>query len=108
MIVRKTLASLLLTGFAAAARSAQTADELVEKHIQAKGGRDKIKTVKTLRFTARMSMGQGMESPVLMEVVPPEHKVRMEFTIQGMTGIQAYDGAGGWQGQAVLGKTDPE
>jgi hypothetical protein len=108
MIVRKTLASLLLTGFAAAALSAQTADEVVEKYIQAKGGRDKIKTVKTLRFTAKMSMGQGMEAPVVMELVPPEHKVRMEFTIQGMTGIQAYDGTGGWQVMPFLGKTDPE
>jgi len=108
MIVRKTLASLLLAGFAAAALSAQTADEVVEKYIQAKGGRDKIKSVKTMRLTARMSMGQGMEAPVVMELVPPEHKLRMEFTIQGMTGIQAYDGAGGWQVMPFLGKTDPE
>src|SRR5258708_12961839 len=95
MIVRKTLASLLLTGFAAAALSAQTADEVVEKYIQAKGGRDKIKTVKTLRFTAKMSMGQGMEAPVVMELVPPEHKARMEFTIQGMTGTQPYHAPAG-------------
>jgi hypothetical protein len=108
MIFRKTLASLLLGGFAAAALSAQTADEVVEKHIHAKGGRDKIKSVKTLRFTAKMTMGQGMEAPVVMELVPPEHKLRMEFTLQGMTGTQAYDGAKGWQVMPFLGKTDPE
>jgi hypothetical protein len=108
MIFRKTLAFLLLTGFAAAALSAQTADEVVEKYIQAKGGRDKIKSVKTVRFTAKMTMGQGMEAPLVMELVPPEHKLRMEFTIQGMTGTQAYDGAKGWQVMPFLGKTDPE
>ena len=108
MIFRKTLASVLLAGFAAAALSAQNADEVVEKHIQAKGGRDKIKSVKTLRFTAKMSMGQGMEAPVIMELVPPEHKLRMEFTIQGMTGIQGYDGTTGWQIMPFLGKTEPE
>ncbi|HVR12054.1 MAG TPA: outer membrane lipoprotein-sorting protein, partial [Thermoanaerobaculia bacterium] len=108
MIFRKTLASVLLAGFAAAALSAQTADEVVEKHIQAKGGRDKIKSVKTLRLTAKMSMGQGMEAPVVMELVPPEHKLRMEFTIQGMTGIQGYDGTTGWQIMPFLGKTEPE
>jgi outer membrane lipoprotein-sorting protein len=108
MIFRKALAFLLLTGFAAAALSAQTADEVVEKYIQAKGGRDKIKSVKTMRFTAKMTMGQGMEAPVVMELVPPEHKLRMEFTIQGMTGTQAYDGAKGWQVMPFLGKTDPE
>lgn len=108
MIFRKTFACLLVSGFAAAALSAQTADELVEKYIQAKGGRERIKAVKALRFTAKMSMGQGMEAPVVMELVPPEHKLRMEFTLQGMTGIQAYDGTNGWQIMPFLGKTDPE
>jgi len=105
---RRTFACLLLTGFTAAALSAQTADEVIEKYIQAKGGREKIKAVKSLRFTATMSMGQGMSAPVVMELVPPGHKVRMEFTLQGMTGVQAYDGANGWQVMPFLGKTDPE
>jgi hypothetical protein len=108
MIVRKTFACLLLTGFAAAALSAQTTDELVEKYIQAKGGREKIKAVKSMRITAKMTMGQGMEAPVVMELVPPGHKLRMEFTIQGMTGTQAYDGANGWQVMPFMGKTEPE
>jgi outer membrane lipoprotein-sorting protein len=105
---RRTFACLLLTGFAAAALSAQTADEMVEKYIQAKGGREKIKSVKSLRFTATMSMGQGMNAPVVMELIPPSHKVRMEFSLQGMTGVQAYDGTNGWQVMPFLGKTDPE
>jgi hypothetical protein len=108
MICRKTLACLLLTGFAAAAVSAQSADELVEKYIQAKGGREKIKAVKSLRFTGKMTMGQGMEAPVTMELVPPAHKVRLDFTLQGMIGTQAYDGANGWQIMPFLGKTEAE
>jgi hypothetical protein len=108
MICRKTLACLLLTGFAAAAVSAQSADELVEKYIQAKGGREKIKAVKSLRFTGKMAMGQGMEAPVTMELVPPAHKVRLDFTLQGMIGTQAYDGANGWQVMPFLGKTEAE
>src|SRR5260370_3983506 len=108
MIFRKTLASLLLTGFGAAGLSAQTADEVVEKYIQAKGGRDKIKSVKTLRFTAKMTMGQGMEAPVVMELVPPEHKVRMEVTLQGMTGVQGNSGTKSWQPMPFLGQTDPD
>jgi outer membrane lipoprotein-sorting protein len=108
MISRKTFACLLLTGFAAVALSAQTADELVEKNIQAKGGRDKLNAVKTLRLSGKMTMGQGMEAPVVMEMAPPAHKVRMEFTFQGMTGVRAYDGAAGWQVMPFMGKTDPE
>jgi hypothetical protein len=107
-LLRRTFACLLLTGFAAAALSAQTADEVIEKYIQAKGGREKIKAVKSLRFNATMSMGQGMTAPLVMELTPPSHKVRMEFTLQGMTGVQAYDGAAGWQVMPFLGKTDAE
>jgi outer membrane lipoprotein-sorting protein len=105
---RHTLAYLLLTALSAVALAAQTADEVIEKNIQAKGGRERIKAVKSLRFTATMSMGQGATAPVVMELVPPGHKVRMEFTIQGQTGIQAYDGTNGWQLMTFLGKNDPE
>jgi len=34
--------------------------------------------------------------------------VRMEFTVQGMTGIQAYDGKSGWTVMPFQGKKDPE
>jgi hypothetical protein len=109
MICRKTFACLLLTAFAAAALSAQSADEVVEKYIQAKGGREKIKAVKSARFTGKMTMGQGMgDAPFTMELVPPAHKVRIDFTLQGMVGTQAYDGANGWQVMPFLGKSDAE
>jgi outer membrane lipoprotein-sorting protein len=34
--------------------------------------------------------------------------MRVEFTIQGMTGIQAYDGTTGWMVMPFMGKKDPE
>jgi hypothetical protein len=103
-----SVAALLLAGLTAAAASAQTADDLVEKHIQAQGGRDKFKAVQTIRMSGKMNMGHGMEAPVVMEMMPPEHRVRMDFTVQGMTGTQAYDGAAGWQVMPFMGKTEPE
>ena len=38
-----------------------------------------------------MTMGQGMEAPMSLEIKRPR-SLRMEFTFQGMTGVQAYDG----------------
>ena len=35
-------------------------------------------------------------------------KVRIEFTMQGMTAVQAYDGEVGWSVMPFLGKTEPE
>ncbi|HVT15768.1 MAG TPA: hypothetical protein VHQ90_06225 [Thermoanaerobaculia bacterium] len=109
-MIRKTsiglLAAMLAAG-AAGALSAQTAEELIEKNIQAKGGREKLKAVKTVRVTGKM-VGQMGEFPVSMEMLPPAHKVRFDFVVQGMTGTSAYDGQGGWQVMPFLGKTDPE
>jgi outer membrane lipoprotein-sorting protein len=106
-MIRKTFAWLLVAGLAGAAVQAQTADEIIAKHLTARGGKDKIKAVQTQRITGKMVMGQGMEAPVVMELARP-NKLRMEFTIQGMTGVQAYDGKAGWSVMPFMGKKDPE
>jgi outer membrane lipoprotein-sorting protein len=106
-MIRKTFACLLLAGLTAAAVQAQTADEIINKHLTARGGKDKIKAVQSARMTGKMVMGQGMEAPVTMELARP-NKMRMEFTIQGMTGVQAFDGKGGWSVMPFMGKTEPE
>lgn len=106
-MIRKTFAWLLVAGLAGTAAFAQTADELIEKSIQASGGREKMEAVKSARMTGKMTMGQGMEAPIMIETVEP-NKFRMEMTFQGMTMIQAYDGKSGWQVQPFMGKTEPE
>src|SRR5436305_4820309 len=106
-MIRKTFACLLLAGLVSAAAGAQTVDELIAKNEAARGGLDKLKAVKALRMTGKMEIGQGMEAPFTMEMARPK-KVRMEFTLQGMTGIQAFDGQGGWMVMPFMGKKDPE
>ena len=85
---------------------AQTADEIIEKHIKAEGGADKMKAVQSMRMTGKMKMGP-MEVPVVMIKARPD-QVRMDFTVQGMTGTQAYDGTTGWMVMPFMGKKDPE
>jgi outer membrane lipoprotein-sorting protein len=106
-MTRKTFAWLLAAGLISATAWAQTADEIIAKHEKAMGGKDKIKAVKTERVTGKMVMGQGMEAPFTMEMARP-NKMRMEFTFQGMTGVQAFDGTTGWSVMPFMGKTDPE
>ena len=54
----RTLLSLVLGIICSSALLAsQTADELVAKNLQAKGGLDKIKAIKTLRMIGRMQQG---------------------------------------------------
>jgi len=106
-MTRKTFAWLLVAGLISAAAWAQTTDEIIAKHEKAMGGKDKIKAVQTERVTGKMVMGQGMEAPFTMEMARP-NKMRMEFTFQGMTGVQAFDGKTGWSVMPFMGKTEPE
>lgn len=87
--------------------SAQTVDELVGHYLKTIGGMEKIRAVHTLRRTGKFIGGGGFEA-----VVSQENKrgnlVRNEFSLQGMTMINAYDGKTGWKIVPWSGKKDAE
>ncbi len=80
----------------AASLSAQTADEIVSKYIDARGGLDKIKAVKSERITGTVSFGPDAEGPFFVERQRPL-KMHMEIVLNGQTLIRTYDGKStGW------------
>ena len=87
--------------------AAQTVDEIIAKNVQARGGLEKLKGVQSIRFTGKMTVGPGIEAPVTLELKRPKN-MRMEFTFQGMTGIQGYDGKDGWMIMPFRGTKTPE
>jgi len=97
---------LAVLGFASGARS-QTADELVGKNIEARGGVDKIRALKTRRMTGTVVFPGGFKAVAAEERTRP-NLVRQTFTLQGMTAVQVYDGSVGWQIQPFGGRKDPE
>jgi len=104
---RAVFCAVSLALFAAPAFAADmTIDELVSNYQDARGGADAWKAVQTARMTGNMSMGP-MEAPFQLEF-KRDQRVRMEFQMQGMTAIQAYDGEKGWAVMPFIGKTDPE
>ncbi len=92
--------ALLLVGRVA---SAQTAEEIVEKNLQAKGGLTRMRAIQTVRQTSRMSM-QGMEAQLTMVGKRP-NLMRQEITIQGQTVVMANDGTTPWMINPLLGST---
>lgn len=86
---------------------AQTAEELVNKNIEARGGIEKIKAIKSMRITGKLIAGGGFTAATMQENQRP-NLVRETFSLQGMTAVTAYDGATGWQIQPFGGKKDPE
>jgi len=87
--------------------SAQSVDEIVGRYLKSTGGLDKIHAVKTLIRKGKFTGGGGFEALVLQEN-KRSNSVREEFTLQGMTGINAYDGRTGWKIEPWNGKKDPE
>lgn len=85
----------------------QTVDELVNKNIEAKGGIDKIKAVKTVRMSGRAVFPGGFVAAAGQENMRP-NLLRETFSLQGMTAVQAYDGTTGWTIQPFGGKKDPQ
>jgi hypothetical protein len=85
---------------------AQTVDEVIAKNIQAHGGMEKLKSVKTIRTTGKFTQG-SFRAGFLEENKRPG-KVREEALIQGLVQIQAYDGKTGWQVSPFGGRKDAE
>ena len=95
-------AALVLPSFAVA----QTAEELVAKNTQAKGGLEKLKAIQSVRMSGTQD-NDGFKAAVAQENKRP-NLVRETFALQGMTSIQAYDGNSGWQVRPFGGRKDPE
>jgi outer membrane lipoprotein-sorting protein len=87
--------------------SAQTVDDLVAKNIQARGGMEKLKAVKSMKITGKTTIGPGMEAPMVIETKRP-NKVRLDIVVQGMTLSQAYDGKQGWLHNPFAGGKNAE
>lgn len=81
-------------------------EELIARNIEARGGLEKIKAVQSMRLTGTMSVGDA-RMPLVLEIKRPG-KVRFEFTVQGQTAIQAFDGKTGWVVLPFAGKNEPE
>lgn len=91
---------------APAAAPGLTVDEIIKKNIDAHGGLDKMKAVKSQKITGKLSMG-GMEAPFTILNKRP-NQTRMDITIQGQTISQAYDGTIAWGMNPMMGSKDPQ
>ncbi|NBA85234.1 DUF4292 domain-containing protein [Emticicia sp. CRIBPO] len=87
---------------------AQTAEEIVEKHVAALGSPDKIQSVKTIVTDLSLSI-QGNEVPIKTQLIVGK-SVRSESTIMGNAMVQVLDGTTSWMIRpAMMGGTgDPE
>jgi outer membrane lipoprotein-sorting protein len=91
---RKTLPCAIAAVVLAAPAAAQTADQVIAKSFQARGGLDKLKAVHSIRMTGRMSVGPE-DLAMVVEMKRPD-KIRVDTSGRGRAAVQAYDGRTAW------------
>jgi hypothetical protein len=105
-IMTRTLFILLWTWLLLPKTGAQTVDEIIARNLEARGGVEKIKAVKTVRTSGTLRQG-GFRAAFIQENQRP-NKVREETIIQGMAETEAFDGRAGWRVSPFGGRKDPD
>lgn len=86
-------------------------DEVIAAHFDAIGGEEGWRALETVTMAGTMTLqtpNGPIEAPFNMWFKVP-NMTRMEFTVQGMTGIQAYDGESAWMVMPFMtGSMEPE
>lgn len=102
--LRNLFTLLLLTGGLLA--QAQTADEIVAKHLTAIGGADAWKKVTSIRQQGNMNV-QGADVAVDITVLNGKG-MRQNISVMGMTGYQILTPTAGWNFMPFQGQQKPE
>lgn len=88
---------------AAAAVVAPPVDEIVARHVRARGGLEAWRAVRSMRLSGRMDVGKGLQVPFTLQLKRPR-KMRLEFLFDGQMVVQAFDGKAGWKRRPYLGR----
>jgi hypothetical protein len=107
-VVTSVFALGLLLTLAPLSARAESVDDLVAKHVAARGGLVALRAISTVTAAGRMRI-PGFDAIVgYREYLERPSSARVDVTIQGLTAVQAYDGTTGWQIQPFGGRKDPE
>lgn len=73
-----------------------SAEEILAKHIQARGGEAKLRDLSSVRITGTHELfGSGEPLPLVVEQRRPNLR-RLELKVRGMTEVSVFDGKQGW------------
>lgn len=96
---------LVLLSAGVIAAQTPSAREIVDRHLAARGGVEKLRAVKALRMKGEVA-ARGMASPVTITIERP-NKLRQELDVQGQAIVQAFDGQRGWLVNPIVGMKTP-
>lgn len=105
--MRRILAITLVTFLVITSAKAQTptAEKIIDKYIQAIGGAQKWKAVKSMKLAVTLRTS-GIDIPGVVQATA-DGRQRMEFTYSGLKMIRAYDGITAWAFDQFNGMAAP-
>ena len=85
-----------------------SAEAILARHIEAKGGKDNIKAIQSITWKAGMEM-MGMNMPLMVQLKRP-NKMRQDVDIQAMGTkvVSGFDGTTGWTINPMMGGSGPQ
>jgi hypothetical protein len=109
MRIRHALAGLLI-GCGAIPAAAQDAQSLIAKNLEARGGAAALAAIKNVSFDGRTIFPGDFEVTYkeTRARLGPSDGDRVDYGVQGLDIIQAYDGHGAWKVNPLQGRKDAE
>lgn len=109
MRIRHALAGLLI-GCGAIPAAAQDAQTLIAKNLEARGGAAALAAIKNVSFDGRTIFAGDFEVTYkeTRARLGPSDGDRVDYGVQGLDIIQAYDGHGAWKVNPLQGRKDAE
>ena len=105
LIAMLAAGALLLT--ATPEETPLTADQIVQKHVEAIGGTAKLNAIQTLVVTGKASILGKTEAPLTIQVKRP-NLMRLEMNFLGREIVQAFDGVTAWTLNPLVGAEPTE
>ncbi|GAC1423772.1 MAG: hypothetical protein NVS9B7_13820 [Flavisolibacter sp.] len=100
------LSVALLLGLASIKSYAQSAEEIIKKHIEAMGGKEKINQIKSLQLESVMTV-MGNEAPMKTTIVNGKG-FKNEVDFNGTQIVQVFTDKGGWSVNPMMGASEPQ
>jgi len=95
MKIRPFMTAIAALCATATAASAQTAEDLVAKNIEARGGIAKIHAIKSMVITAKLVTPDGGGGPMTVRLLRPD-RIQEEMHFGDTTTIRSFDGTAAW------------
>jgi hypothetical protein len=89
--------------------AALSAEQIVQKNVEARGGLEAWRAVRSLKMTGELDAGGKTEIDLPFALyLQRGHRSRLEITFAGRNAVQVYDGKQGWKLRPFLNRDDVE